>query len=398
MPAPRRVFRWVIPLWVLLVAAGTLLAVPAPAVATPAAQTATITAGCHVDDFDGGNLNYNVFHVAGGSITGNYQWSLTDDPSVEASGPFTAQATPGDTTVNFTVNGLGPWAVTVAFTWHDATGSGSFGPVQLTVPDCYLALNEPEKSSGSVVGGAATPSGLGYWEVTDQGGLTAYGDARWYGDTYGTTLNDGVVGMAATPDGLGYWLLGGDGGVFSYGDAAFYGSTGNIHLNEPAIGMASTPAGRGYWFVASDGGIFAYGDATFYGSMGGRPLNQPIVGMAVDPATGGYWLVAADGGIFSFGPGTPFFGSTGNLHLAQPIVGMEATSDGGGYRFVASDGGVFCYGDAAFSGSLGGTGIDDVVGIAPYQVTGYWILPGGYEPVAPFGGAQDQPQTGRLPT
>ena len=99
-----------------------------------------------------------------------------------------------------------------------------------------------------------------------------------------THLNQPIVGMASTPDGQGYWLVATDGGIFAFGDARFYGSTGAIHLNQPIVGMASTPDGSGYWLVATDGGIFAFGDARFYGSTGGTHLNQPIVGMGTTGA------------------------------------------------------------------------------------------------------------------
>ena len=71
-----------------------------------------------------------------------------------------------------------------------------------------------------------------------------------------------------------------DGGLFAFGDAKFYGSMGGQHLNQPVVGIAATPDGQGYWEVASDGGLFAFGDAKFYGSMGGQHLNQPVVGIA----------------------------------------------------------------------------------------------------------------------
>ncbi|MGH9006016.1 MAG: hypothetical protein ACRDYV_23060, partial [Acidimicrobiia bacterium] len=83
----------------------------------------------------------------------------------------------------------------------------------------------------------------------------------------------------ATPSGSGYWLVASDGGIFAFGDAKFYGSTGDVKLNKPIVGMAKSRAGDGYWLVASDGGIFSFGDAKFYGSTGDVKLNQPIVGM-----------------------------------------------------------------------------------------------------------------------
>jgi hypothetical protein len=81
----------------------------------------------------------------------------------------------------------------------------------------------------------------------------------------------------ATPTGGGYWLVASDGGIFAFGDAKFAGSTGAIHLNQPIVAAIDTPSGAGYCLVASDGGIFAFGDAAFFGSTGSIHLNQPIV-------------------------------------------------------------------------------------------------------------------------
>ena len=84
--------------------------------------------------------------------------------------------------------------------------------------------------------------------------------------------------MTATPSGKGYWLVASDGGIFAFGDARFHGSTGNIHLAQPVVGMTATPSGKGYWLVASDGGIFAFGDARFHGSA--VAAQTRIVGIA----------------------------------------------------------------------------------------------------------------------
>jgi ribosomal protein L24E len=83
--------------------------------------------------------------------------------------------------------------------------------------------------------------------------------------------------MAATATGNGYWLVASDGGIFAFGDAKYQGSTGAMKLNRPIVGMA--PTGNGYWLVASDGGIFAFGDAKYQGSTGNIKLVKPIVGM-----------------------------------------------------------------------------------------------------------------------
>ena len=182
----------------------------------------------------------------------------------------------------------------------------------------------------------ATPDGKGYWVysvLAGEGTALPFGDAPWYGDTFndfpwGTGhphFAGHPVTMAPTPDGKGYWEVWSDGGVFAYGHAKFYGSTGAIHLTRPIIGITPTADGQGYWLLASDGGVFAFGDAVFAGSTGGRTLAAPIVGMVANPAGPGYWLAAADGGVFAFG-GAPYLGALPQFHvkLNRPIVGIAA--------------------------------------------------------------------------
>ena len=90
-----------------------------------------------------------------------------------------------------------------------------------------------------------------------------------HGSAARMVLNRAIVDISPTPSGNGYWLVATDGGIFAFGDARFVGSTGSIRLNQPIVGIAATPTGNGYWLAASDGGIFAFGDARFFGSTGG---------------------------------------------------------------------------------------------------------------------------------
>ncbi|HET9691050.1 MAG TPA: C40 family peptidase, partial [Acidimicrobiales bacterium] len=136
--------------------------------------------------------------------------------------------------------------------------------------------------------------------VASDGGVFAFGDARFAGSTGGMRLAQPVVGMAPTPSGAGYWLVASDGGVFAFGDARFAGSTGGMRLAQPVVAIAPTPSGAGYRLLAADGGVFSFGDASFAGSMAGR-ATAPLRGIAGD-AAGGYWLVAADGTMAPFGP------------------------------------------------------------------------------------------------
>ena len=251
-----------------------------------------------------------------------------------------------------------------------------------------LAGLTPVLTSGAAApagAAGATPS-TGYWMVASDGGIFAYGGARFFGSTGAVKLNMPIVGMAATPSGNGYWLVASDGGIFSFGDARFFGSTGAIKLNKPIVGMAATPSGDGYWLVASDGGIFAFGDAGFYGSTGAIKLNKPISGMTPSASGHGYRMVATDGGIFSFGDAA-FYGSTGGTALAKPIAGMAPTPSGKGYWLVGSDGAIFPFGDAASLGSA--SAMRSVAAVAPTPTgAGYWAVgPDGV--LAAFGDAVD---------
>jgi hypothetical protein len=249
------------------------------------------------------------------------------------------------------------------FAYGDAGFHGSTGNAK---------LNQP------VVGMASTPSGDGYWLVSEEGRVFAFGDAEHLGSLSSTPPSP-IIGIASTPNGDGYWLTSDNGSIYTFGAAPFLGGLGGVGLAKPIVGIAAAPSGVGYWLVASDGGIFTFGSARFLGSTGAIRLNQPITGMAATPSGNGYWLVARDGGIFTFGDAR-FLGSTGAIRLARSIVGMASTPGGGGYWLVAADGGLFTFGDARFHGSLGGGGLTEpAVGIVGAPTgSGYWIVTTGH--------------------
>jgi hypothetical protein len=148
-----------------------------------------------------------------------------------------------------------------SFRTSTATALATHGvpPVQPVLP--------PQTRRPRVVGVCSTPTGLGYWEVGDDGGIFNYGDAHFFGSAGGAPLNKPVVGMIATPTGLGYWLIAADGGIFNYGDAIFVGSLGGIALAAPITAAARTPTGGGLVLVGADGGVFCLGDATYHGNV-----------------------------------------------------------------------------------------------------------------------------------
>ncbi len=130
-------------------------------------------------------------------------------------------------------------------------------------------------TANPVVGIAATPTAKGYWVVTANGGVSAFGDAKFYGDLpdLGKHVSD-VVAIARTIDGRGYYLVGADGGFFTFGDAKFYGSL-RAFTSTPSTwsGWSPLQSGTGYLLVGSDGGVFTFGGTHFYGSLPGLDIH-----------------------------------------------------------------------------------------------------------------------------
>ena len=141
---------------------------------------------------------------------------------------------------------------------------------------------------------AATPTGRGYWILTEWGGINCYGDAKYYGHHSHTGVK--FKAIAATPTGKGYWLMSESGGINCYGDAVYYGhhSGGGHDFNA----IAATPTGKGYWLMSDTGGINCYGDAVYYGHHSG---DDTFVDIGVSPSGKGYYLLNQDGGINCYG-------------------------------------------------------------------------------------------------
>ncbi|HYD10834.1 MAG TPA: hypothetical protein VEA78_12095 [Acidimicrobiales bacterium] len=144
--------------------------------------------------------------------------------------------------------------------------------------------------------------------VTPEGRIVVDDGAELFGDLEGgAVLNAPVVGLtlhwtrangsAWLP--TGYWFVGADGGVFAFGSARFLGAMAGRPMNAPVVAMVPTPSGNGYWLVGSDGGVFCFGDATFHGS--GAATGRTFAGMEPTTTGRGYRLVAADGDELPYG-------------------------------------------------------------------------------------------------
>jgi hypothetical protein len=205
--------------------------------------------------------------------------------------------------------------------------------------DNGVPLNAP------IVGGVAAPRGRGYWIDAADGGVFAFGDARYLGSMGGSHLNQPIVAMSPTHTGNGYRLVAADGGVFTFGDAHFYGSTGNISLNQPVVGITTSASGHGYRLIARDGGIFSFGDAHYFGSLPGLGVHATdVVGIATTPTHTGYWIARADGEVYAFGNARRF----GNYAASacDPVTAIISNPRAQGYRLVTASGATIPFGNA----------------------------------------------------
>jgi hypothetical protein len=228
-------------------------------------------------------------------------------------------------------------------------------------------------SAAPIVGGAATPTGRGYWLVARDGGVFTYGDAAFKGSLGGKGIGN-IVGMAADTAGDGYWLVGADGGVFSFGSAPFGGSLPGMGISVGNIvGIAANPSGSGYWLAGKDGKVYALGGAPAATSA---PGVGNVVGIAANPAGTGYWLAGADGGIFALN-GAPFDGSLPGMGVSvTDVVGIAANPEGHGYWLVGADGGVFTFGSSNYfaSAATGYSSSPVVAMTASAGAYGYWMI------------------------
>lgn len=207
---------------------------------------------------------------------------------------------------------------------------------------------------------ASTPSGNGWWAVSEAGRVLPSGDALLLGSPELLGLLGPVgkaVAIEATPSGVGYWVAEEGGRVWAFGDAPDLGPSAGGGV----VDMARTPSGRGYWLVAADGAVTARGDAAAFGSAAGR--GGPPVAAVVAAAGGrGYWLVAADGSVLPFGAARRL-GGLPELGIGARIVDAARSPTGRGYYLLGADGAVFAFGDAAFSGAPTGRLGASAVGI-----------------------------------
>ncbi len=286
-----------------------------------------------------------------GTNAGNYVVSYTS-----ASGDFTVTGGP----VTSTPPPPPPPAPSYGY-WLVGSDGGifTFGSAQFYGSTGNITLQRP------VVGISPTANKAGYWLVASDGGVFAFGNAGYYGSIPGTglspagsglphSLNAPIVGMVPSSDGGGYFMVASDGGVFAFGDARFEGSCpGMGGCSGAAVAVVPDASGNGYWLITQTGNVYAFGDAPFYGSPGNQ--GSPVTS-AVRTADGrGYWVLLANGNVYAYGDAVARGGPVGSVGASNPASAIFADADGGGYWVASAQGAVFSYGNAPNDGSMAGT-------------------------------------------
>jgi hypothetical protein len=238
------------------------------------------------------------------------------------------------------------------FTFGSAQFFGSMGSFHLQRP---------------IVGIAPTWDHGGYWLVAADGGVFAFGDAGFYGSIPGLgiapagtpgkvhQLNAPIVAIVSSGDGGGYYMVASDGGVFAFGDARFAGSCPGLYPNcvAPAVAVMPDASGNGYWVVTAAGVVRHFGDAAQYGAPGRRFV--PVTSAVRTPDGRGYWILFADGAVFPYGDAVNFGSLPGGVVGGlNPATAIFSTADGGAYWVGSAAGAVYPFGDAPNDGSMAG--------------------------------------------
>jgi predicted RNA-binding protein with TRAM domain len=238
-------------------------------------------------------------------------------------------------------------------------GIFTFGSAQFHGSAGSLRLQRP------VVGIVPTNDRAGYWLDASDGGVFAFGDSGFYGSIPAlglhpagsrlpNSLNAPIVGMVPSADGGGYFMVASDGGVFAFGDARFAGSCPGLGgCSGAAVAVMPDASGNGYWVVTATGHVYTFGDAPYYGDPG--PQGVPVTSAVRTPDGRGYWILFANGAISTFGDALLFGSPIGLMGGKDPATAIFTTFDGGGYWVTGANGAVASYGDAPNDGSMLGT-------------------------------------------
>lgn len=236
------------------------------------------------------------------------------------------------------------------------------------------------------------PTADGYWTLSYEGKVHAFGHCVFYGDDYGKS-NETWVGITATPSGEGYWLLAAEGRVAAFGDAVHHGEhIRDVPTDFSAASIARTFTGDGYWVGYYGGAIYGFGDAPDYTDvpLGSTPAFGDWVG-AISHIVGhdsdyGLWIMTHDGEVHVRGVATDYgIGGAADEHLGS----IDAMPGNDGYLLLSAKGEIRPLGSAVGAPVVSGhTGpylstpdayqpgtllVADTV-VVNFDGSGYWVL------------------------
>jgi hypothetical protein len=295
------------------------------------------------------NPTSDSFSVVYGTISsppGSGQPGVPIAPTSTSASTTTTSPTPTE------LAGQGLWLVGkggAMFALGTAKSHGSTGSIHL---------------QRQIAGIAATADHLGYWIVATDGGVFAFGDAAYEGSVPASGIGPvgskspdhlmaPIVGIVPTADGKGYLMVAGDGGVFAFGDARFAGSCASIGgCAAPVVAVVPGAADHGYWLLLSNCDMVAFGNAPKIADTDCVTLAHThklvATSAARSPSGDGYWVVLSNGAVFPEGDAKSLSSWTTRptTRANDPAVAVVPTSDGRGIWVVDANGSVNAFGDA----------------------------------------------------
>ncbi|NMP22537.1 glycosyl hydrolase family 18 protein [Sulfobacillus harzensis] len=177
----------------------------------------------------------------------------------------------------------------------------------------------------------------GFYTLSANGTVTAHDNMKTYGDlnTLGVAGQSPAIQLVTTQDGKGYWILTQNGNVYAFGDATNFGSLGQ---SITAVGMAVLPSGQGAYVLADNGTVYTLGQAVNYGNA---PPGTQAVAIATTSDGNGYWILGQDGATYSFGD-APSLGTA-----ARPVASAPPSLTNNTLVRVGTTDPVFLYKDGA---------------------------------------------------
>lgn len=205
-----------------------------------------------------------------------------------------------------------------------------------------------------------TTDATGYWIMHSDGAVHAHGSAVYYGSPkdlgIGTSGGQAKIGgywqcILPTTTNLGYWCISVDGRIRAFGDAADVGSNipGFVFDSEDnwISGGGQTLHADGFLVCSTDGSVYAFGAATDLGDWSGAMVGDlACVQPTMDGS--GYWLMTTAGVVQTKGTAVDFGEQVDpdDTDLAKTYDQILPTPSDDGYWMFKLTGPIIPFGDA----------------------------------------------------